>query len=117
MRLTSIELTPNPVLIDANWQSQPIWIGHIEHFSVYLQFSGVPEGTFSLEYSNDLIEPHLNKAPTNFATIVGSEQIIDEAGTHGWNVQNAGYRWLRIKFQHSVGSGYLDLALFHGKGV
>lgn len=117
MRLTSISIIQTPILIDTNWQSSPIWVGHTEHFSISLEFSGVPEGSFSIQYSNDGAEPTYNKIPTGFATVEGSTQNVDEAGTHGWNVQNVGYRWVRIIWTHSMGTGYLDRALFHGKGV
>lgn len=117
MRLLSKELINSPVTLNANWESEPIWIGHAVHFSVYLQFTGVPEGIFSLLYSNDLNEPNSAAQPTNFANIVGSEQSIDEAGTHGYSVQNAGYRWVKIKYNYVTSTGTLVSATFHSKGV
>lgn len=82
MRLIAYSLIDSVTTLNSDWVSSPIFIGHAIHFSAQLQFSGVPEGTFLIEYSNDVVEPPFQQPPVNWATIVGSEQIIDEAGTH-----------------------------------
>lgn len=116
MRLIAYELINQPLTLNTTWNSSPIFIGHAVHFSAQLIFTGVPEGTWSIEYSNDVVEPPFLQPPTNWAVIVGSEQIIDEAGTHGWQVQNAGYRWVRITYTYSTSTGILTSATFHSKG-
>lgn len=107
MRILSKSLISSNVILNANWESAPIWIGHAEHFSVYLEFTGVPEGSWEIQYSNDVAEPTSTLLPTNFATIIGSEQVVDEAGTHGYSVQNAGYRWIKLKYNYSTSTGSL----------
>lgn len=116
MRLLSKSLIATNVTLNADWESAPIWVGHAVHFSAFLEFTGVPEGSWELQYSNDLEEPTSAKLPVNFATILGSEQNIDEAGTHGWQVQNAGYRWVKIKYNYVTSTGTLTVCNFHSKG-
>lgn len=118
MRLTTTSLIVNsPVTLSANWISSPIWAGHAVHFSIYLSFTGVPEGVFSLEYSNDANDSTNTSLPVNFARVEGSQQAVTTAGTHGWSVQNAGYRWLRVKFTYTTGTGSLTVANYNSKGA
>lgn len=119
MRIAAVNLLHDsgPITLSTTWTGPSIFIGHAAHYSMYLEFSGVPEGTFVLEYSNDIIEPTMGQQASKFAVVIDSEQIIDEAGTHGWSVENAGYRWVRAKYQYTAGVGVLGTANFHSKGV
>jgi len=117
LRLISVSLISGDFTLSQNWESEPIYIGHAIHFSAMLQFSGVPDGTFRLEYSNDIVEPSSNRVPSNWEVVGGSEQIVDESGTHGWQVQNAGYRWVKVSYIYTGGVGILTSATFHSKGL
>lgn len=119
MRIAAVNLiqSSGPVTLSSSWFSEPIYMGHMVNFSAQMVFTGVPEGTFAIQYSNDPVEPTTLTAPTNFASIPESEQIIDEAGVHGWNVDNAGYRWIRFTYQYTAGMGVLTSANLSGKGV
>lgn len=116
MRLTTVNLITGPVTLTSNWTSAPVWAGHAVNFSVFLQFTGTPSGVFSLEYSNDANEPTGLALPVNWARIEGSQQTITEAGNHGYNVQDAGYRWVRVKYTFTASTGSLTVANYHSKG-
>lgn len=119
MRIAAINFLESSgnVTLSGNWTSSPIYIGHLAVFSIYTAFTGVPEGSFKLQYSNDSNEPTQGaRLPENWGDIGSSSQTVDEAGTHGWQVENAGYRWIRVVYTYTAGVGILTKAQFHGKG-
>lgn len=106
-----------------DWESQPIWLGHIVNFAIQMVFTSNPNGTFKLQASND---PGQQINPTkavqdaevvDWTDITGSAQAVTASGNHMWDVQNAGYNWVRIVFTHSSGSGVLSKARAYVKGV
>lgn len=109
--------------LSANWESQPIWLGHIANYAIQLKFSSTPNGTFKLQASNDpgqIVSPSKvvqDAKVEDWTDIADSEQAVSADGNHMWTVQNAGYLWVRIVFTHSSGSGVLDKARAYVKGV
>jgi hypothetical protein len=104
--------------------SQPIWLGHIANYSIQLVFSGTPAGAFKLQCSNDEGDPNADKhvpprdyKVTNYTDILGSEQTVTEAGDLTYDTANIGYRWVRLVWTPTSGSGTLDGARFNVKGV
>lgn len=114
-------------LIDASvdlttpWTSNPIPVAQVVHFSIQLQFSGAPEGTFRLRGSNDQGRPNSTdslkgEGITNWTLINGSSQLIEEAGDHMWDAREIGYRWVQVQWLPSAGTGTLNSARFSTKG-
>ena len=100
--------------------SNPIWLGHIANFAIQLVFTGTPNGTLKLQCSNDegaKTNDISNVSITNWTDIDGSDQAIVASGDHVWNVQNCGYRWVRVVYTASSGSGTLTSARMNVKGV
>lgn len=123
MRIGQDTIIPNgPQDLSNSWTSDPILLEHVSNYSIQLVFSGTLTGTWSLQSSTD--EGHTSQATEatraqgveNWTTIFGSEQAIVEAGDHTWNVQQAGYKWVRIAWEPSSGTGSLDSARFYTKG-
>lgn len=101
---------------------RPLWLGHICNYSVQLVFTGSPVGTFSLQCSNDPGMPDGGQTPqarsvTNWTVITGSSQAISAAGNIVWNVENAGYNWVRVHYVVTSGTGSLTSARANVKGV
>jgi len=111
-----------PVNLTTPWTSQAIRLGYCTHFSIQLFFTGMPEGAWKLQCSDDAGRPNAASEPnqeqliTNWATIGGSTQLIEEAGDHTWTVQAPGYRWVRVQWTPSSGSGSLTVAQMSIKG-
>jgi hypothetical protein len=111
-----------PTDMSASFASNPLWLGHICNYSIQLEFTGSPNGTFKLQMSNDPGQPSQQPLVEfnyvkNWTDIKGSDQVITASGDHSWNVQDAGYRWVRFVWTRSSGSGTLINAEFNIKGV
>lgn len=125
MRVNNENLLPDnePIDMDVSFNLSPIWLGHIANFAIQLVFSGAPNGTFSLQVSNDPGSTPYNQNPKSYQNVVnwtdfdGSAQAIVEAGDHTWAVQNAGYNWVRVVWTATSGSGTLTDARAYVKGV
>lgn len=124
MRIGNDDLTISTNL-GVNQVSEPIWLGHICNYSIQLVFTGTPDGIFKLQLSNDAGNP---SAPNeldrdfkivNWSDIGGSSQIISAAGDLAYQVENAGYRWVRLVWEASSAgtSPLLTSAKFNVKGV
>lgn len=78
-------------------------LGDLETYAISIDFSGSSlGGTLSLQSSND---------GTDFITITGSSQVIASAASHMWNVTGTGYRFVRVKWVNSAGTGTIAAKL------
>jgi hypothetical protein len=117
MRINNNDLVLSSTDMSANLQSNPIWLGHIEHFSIQLVFTGTPNGSFKLQASLDdggidVSSPSV----TNWTDVANSSQAITAAGDHLYTVQNASYKWVRLVWTFSSGSGTITSSRFNVKG-
>lgn len=124
MRIANEDLLNEvPVDMSTDFELRPIWLGHICNYSIQLVFTGSPNGTFKLQCSNDPGAPNggvsTNQAldVVNWTDILDSDQLITAAGNHVWQVENAGYNWVRVVYTAAAGSGSLDVARVNVKGV
>lgn len=104
--------------LSSDWTSSPLPLEHAMFLTIQLLFEGTPAGAFYLECSSepfDLFKQ--NKTPTVWTRITGSTQSISEAGDHTWNVEDAGFAWVRIQWEVSGGMGTLTKAQLNAKGV
>lgn len=123
MRIANDTLIDAPQSLASNFTSEGFWLGHIVNYSIQLTFSNNPNGTFSLECSNDKGNEDKgnggwnSQGVTNWTTVGDSQQAVTASGDHTWTVENCGYRWVRVKFTRNSGSGQLDTARVNAKGV
>lgn len=112
-----------PISMGASFTTDAVYLAHIADFAIQLVFTGSPAGTFTLEASCDkgIEDKTLGgwnaNGVSNWSTVLDSDQIISAAGTHMWNIQNCGYRWVRINFTRSGSTGSLTSAVFNVKGI
>lgn len=123
MRIANDSLISAAVDLGSTWESDGIWLGHIANFSIQLVFTGTPTGNFKLQCSNDkgkedkVLGGWSSDNVSNWTDIDQSAQPITAAGDHAWDVQNCGYRWVRVVWTFTSGSGSLTSARFNVKGV
>lgn len=97
--------------------SDPVPLEQIYGFAVQAIYTGTPVGTFSLQASSDAparTPQTSNGGPdtvTNWATIVGSTQAISGAGNFMWNVSGGFYRYVRLVYTNTSGTGTLTAEL------
>ena len=90
--------------------------------SVQAVFTGSPVGTFTIEISNDVqVVPagggaNLASGVTTWTTYTGSSQAISAAGDYCWILADSNYRFLRLKYTKTSGTGSVT-ATFSGKGI
>lgn len=78
-------------------------------------WSGNPNGTLKIQVSNDNVLSYTNVI--NWTDYTGSSQsLTGSSGNFVWNLLNMGYRWIRLVYTFSSGSGTLN-AVYSGKGV
>ena len=112
-----------PIDMDADFTLQPIYLGHIAQYAIQLFFSATPDGTFTLECSNDPGHPNAAKKEEQYedvdhwTTIAGSASIVSADGDITWNAENVGYLWVRVKWVANAAGGSLDSAKINVKGV
>lgn len=111
------------ITLDADWESRPVWLGHIAQYAIQIFFSGTPDGTFSLECSNDEGHPNAqskteqSESVENWTTITGSASVVTSDGDITWNAENVGYRWVRIVYSFNASTGALTSARANLKGI
>lgn len=125
MRIGNDVLTLSSTSLATDVVSEPIWLGHICNYSIQLVFTGVPDGTFKLQLSNDKGNPNAAKEEnrdfeiTHWSDIGGSAQIVSGAGDLAYQVENAGYLWVRLVWEATTAgtTPILTSARFAVKGV
>lgn len=92
----------------ADVTSAAMELGDINNFSISVDFTGSNlAGTLTLECSNE-------SATTGFTTVASSTQNVTSSADHMWSVSGAGYRWVRVFWDYTSGTGNIT-AKFVGK--
>ena len=79
-------------------------LGDLQTFSVQAVFSGGGgdlAGTLTLEATND--------TAATPSTVTGSSQAVTTSTNHTWNVNGAGYRYVRAFWDFTSGTGNLTV--------
>jgi hypothetical protein len=123
MRVQNESLISGATSLAADAETFAAWLGHVANLSIYIKFSGSPNGTFYVQVSNDKgnvnAQSLVNQASgvENWSTIVGSQKRITAAGSHMWDLPDVGNSWVRIIYTRNSGTGSLDIARCYTKGV
>lgn len=92
-----------------NVTSVPMDLGDLQTYSIAVDFTGSDlAGTLTLESSND---------NSDFVTVASSSQAVTSAASHIWNVTGAGYRYVRVKWTASSGTGNITAKLVAKENV
>lgn len=110
---------PN-VALTANRDGTAIHVGRIIGWSMSVHFSGNFNGVFKMQFSNDPVDSQDDV--TNWITIPGTSATITaglstggEANV-GWNFGGEYYKFIRLIYVHTSGSGTLTAANYTLKG-
>lgn len=84
-------------------------IRHLYVGAIHLIWTGSPVGDFTVEASAKKVSKSSDLADADFETVADSTQAAGGgAGSHVYNLTDLGYRWLRLKFTSTSGTGSLD---------
>lgn len=94
----------------ASFQSVGVEVSEIDLLSIQAVWSGggSPNGTFTLEVSNDDVAATDPGSVVNWSTYSGSSIAISDDGDLAYNVANMGYKWVRLAYARTSGTGTLD---------
>lgn len=104
--LTSIGIDINQMF---GYTVQAVWTG------------SSPTGTFKLQISNDMVNDYMGSSNpaanvTNWTDYSGSSQAITASGDFAWIVSDSNYKWVRLVYTRTSGTGTLN-AILTAKGV
>lgn len=89
-------------------------------YAIQAVWTGSPVGTLKIQVSNDIVPDGVGgdqaSNVVNWTDYTNSSQSISGAGNFVWNVLEAGYRWVRLVYTKTSGSGTIN-AVFSGKGA
>ncbi len=84
--------------------SAAVDLGDLQTFAVQVDFTGADVvGTLTLQCSNHAVGP--------WTTVASSSQAVTASGDHTWNVTGAGYRFVRIFWDYTSGTGNISASL------
>jgi len=106
---------------NTNFTSAPTPLMNMVLYSIQAVFSGgTVNGTAILQVSDDQVNPYnpLSFPPTNWTNYPDSQFTITTTGSTTWNVEGAGYNWVRVVFiDLSGGTATATVnAVINGKG-
>jgi hypothetical protein len=117
MRIFNDDLTWTNTAMTADRTTTAVWLGHIITYAIQIVVSGgtSPTGSFILQGSNDNTEVPGNVV--NWATVPNATIAITDNGTVFFNVTDAGYKWVRVFYDFTSGTGTASYSRINGKGV
>lgn len=96
----------------ASFVSKVVDLGNVNLGSIQAVWAGVaPVGVLKIQLSNDIISNTAdpNVAVVNWDDFSGSSfNVSGNAGTHIFNISNMGYKWLRLFYTRTGGTGSMD---------
>jgi hypothetical protein len=96
--------------MSASFSSDPILLDQIYGYSFQAVFTGLPNGIFKLQCSNDNVK--LPVEVSQWSDVGSTSQAISAAGDLFYNIDAAHYKWVRIVYTRSSGSGSCDVVYF-----
>lgn len=119
MRTKNEDLELSGTDMTSNIDSKALWLGHIVNYSIQVVYTGSPNGTLSIEASND---EGSNTNDTSNAQITNWTQVdaqaVSAAGSHMFQFENVGYKWVRLVWTNSSsGASTITSARYNIKGI
>lgn len=115
--LLTIDGERETVSLAASHNFPPVALTSIVNVGIQAVFTGTPDGTFTLQVSNDVgynnsgspntpLESDQYAMITNWTTVENSAIVVSAAGDIFYDYQNAGAKWCRVQYTaDSAGSG------------
>lgn len=123
MRIATDDVDFDSTALTADRESDAIWIGHALNYACQVTWTGTPVGAFKLQVSLDKgddfapTEAQRGQGIVNWTDLPSSSQATSGVSSVVWNVEDAGYRWVRIVYTHTSGSGTVSASRFSSKGI
>ena len=102
--------------LSGNVTAPAILLENIYGYSVQAVLTGSPVGSIKLQASDDEGTDLIGGGVTNWTDITESITAVTTSGNIIWNVTSSFYRWARVVYVFTSGSGTLN-ARFNIKGL
>lgn len=107
--MKDVALYPQTTSAGSSVSSVAYDLGDLTNYSIAVDFTGTNlAGTLKLQASND---------GTDFVDVAGSSQAITGAASHIWNVTGASYRYVRVAWAYTSGTGDITARLIAKENV
>lgn len=106
MKIFEYQLVTNQSMT-SNFTSPSQQMTYMINACIQAVFTGTPNGTLSLQVSNDNV---------NYTTYTGSSTAITGAGSFAWLIGDIGFPWVQVVYSASSSTGTLSITV-NGKGV
>lgn len=100
--------------MSASFNSKAILLDQIYGFSFQAVFTGSPVGSFKLQASNDDVKNESDVS--NWTDVADSTAAVNAAGDLTYNYEGCFFKWVRIVYTFSSGSGSCNV-VYASKGV
>lgn len=121
MRIHNEDLELDGTDMESNITSDPLRLESVINYSIQVVFTGSANGSFKLQASNDddeKLDGVSGPTITNWTDIDGSTKTVTAAGNIMYDVENTGYKWVRLVWTDSSSSGAdITVARYHIKGL
>lgn len=111
LRTMTIPLVTNGDMSTAEVDSAAIDFNQVLNASVSAIYTGSPVGTIELQWSNAVVANASLVPSSSWIVYTGSAQAVSGAGVFGWNLLDAGYRWIRLAYFKASGTGTLNATM------
>jgi hypothetical protein len=111
--MKEIDIFPNATSAASSTTSVPYDLGDLQVFSVGVDFTGGAgdlAGTLTLKAAN-------KHDFSDVVLVTGSTQAITASASHMWNVSGAGYRYVRVDWTYTSGTGNITARLIAKESV
>lgn len=114
-------IIPVGTVMNSSFNSAVVPLTNVFNYAIQIVFTGTPTGNFTLQSSCDTDTPAnlINPNNMNWTTIANSSFTVTAAGNVEWNVDGAGYTWVRVVYTDTSGgtsTAVVTSATFNGKG-
>jgi hypothetical protein len=99
--------------MSADVVSEPILLDQIIGYALQCVYTGSPDGSLRIEVSCDTTD--FPSRIVNWDTLGSSTVLITTAGITTYNVDMQYYKWMRVYYDFSAGSGVLNV-VYNAKG-
>ena len=107
-----------PEVVITNWESEPIWLGHISLYTIQLVYNAATSAVIKLQCSSDKGEPQSEKNTSykivNWTDIQGSATTVSGSGDGVFEVSEVPYNWVRVSVSGPI---TINSMRFNAKGV
>jgi hypothetical protein len=122
MKIHNNNLKLNGTDMTSNIISDPIYVGNIINYSIQLVYTGSPNGSFSIQVSNDIVDSIKDVKASdivNWTTLSSTSTNITSSGDMIYEIPDITYQWIRLVWTDSSSGdpSTLTNAVYFTKGI